>query len=212
MIEIDENAAERMWRDYCGAHPEVADQATPAAEYFGDSAELAEELLAFITYDPKRATAGLVADHVAESEPLPRIGSHWIACDGNGIPRVVLRIILDEAGTPITVEGLARETGVSRSWLYSQHHIRAEIGALHTRRQPSSSIPLTPQRQRATEASLLRRLEAATGRMRQLEEDNRQLRQALAEDLGTARTDRVTGKTSRRDTPEQRAAKLTGPG
>jgi small-conductance mechanosensitive channel len=119
---------------------------------------------------------------------------------------------LDEVGTPITLEGLAREAGVSRSWLYSQPDIRAEIQALRTRRQPSSPAPPTPRRQRATDASLLRRLEAATGRMRQLEEDNRQLRQALAEALGTARTDRVTGKTSRRDTPEQRAAKLIGPG
>lgn len=118
---------------------------------------------------------------------------------------------LDEAGAPITVEGLAREAGVSRSWLYCQPDIRAQIQALRTRRQPSSPVPLTPHRQRATDASLLRRLEAATTRTRQLEEDNRQLRQALAEALGTARTDRVTGKTSRRDTPEQRAPKLTEP-
>jgi hypothetical protein len=114
---------------------------------------------------------------------------------------------LADTGTPITLEALAREAGVSRSWLYSQPDIRAEIQALRTRHRPSSSSPLTPQRQRATDASLLRRLEAATGRIRQLEEDNGQLRQALAEALGTARTDRVTGRTPRRDTPEQRAAK-----
>ena len=118
---------------------------------------------------------------------------------------------LDDTGKTITFEAVASEAGVSRSWLYSQPDIRAEIRALRTRRQPESRAPLTPQRQRATDASLLRRLEAATARMRQLEEDNRQLREALAEALGTARTDRVTGATSRRDTPGRQATKLIGP-
>src|SRR5674536_261380 len=95
---------------------------------------------------------------------------------------------LDETGKSITFEAVAAEAGVSRSWLYSQQDIRSEIQALRTRRQPSPAAPLTPQRQRATEASLLRRLEATSQRMRHLEEDNRQLRQALAEALGSART------------------------
>src|SRR5664279_3877401 len=81
---------------------------------------------------------------------------------------------LDETGKSITFEAVAAEAGVSRSWLYSQQDIRAEIQALRTRRQPSPAAPLTPQRQRATEASLLRSLEATSQRMRHLEEDNRQ--------------------------------------
>src|SRR5674536_149267 len=101
---------------------------------------------------------------------------------------------LDETGKSITFEAVAAEAGVSRSWLYSQQDIRAEIQALRTRRQPSPAAPLTPQRQRATEASLLRSLEATSQRMRHLEEDNRQLRQALAEALGSARTAQTTGK------------------
>lgn len=117
---------------------------------------------------------------------------------------------LDDTGIAVTFEAVAREAGVSRSWLYSQADLRAEIQALRTRTQSPSSPP-TPQRQAATDASLLRRLEAATERLRQLEEDNRQLREALAEALGTARTARVTGKNSRRDTPGRRAAKLIGP-
>lgn len=73
------------------------------------------------------------------------------------------------------------------------------------------AAPLTPQRQAASEPSLLRRLEAATQRIRQLEEDNRQPREALAEALGTARTARITGTTSRRDTPGQHGPKLIDP-
>jgi len=117
---------------------------------------------------------------------------------------------LEEAGRPVTFEAVARQAGVSRSWLYSQPDIRTKIDQLRAR-HPSPTATLTPPRQRATEASLLRRLEAATERTRKLEEDNHQLRQALAEALGTGRERRVTGEASHRDTPEKRVAKVIGP-
>jgi small-conductance mechanosensitive channel len=118
---------------------------------------------------------------------------------------------LDATSTPITFEAVAREADVSRSWLYSQPDLRAEIQTLRSRNQPASASPPTPQRQRATDESLLRRLQAATQRVRQLEDDNRHLREALAEALGAARTARVTGTTSRRDTPGRHDTKLIGP-
>lgn len=118
---------------------------------------------------------------------------------------------LDQAGTAITFDAVAREAGVSRSWLSSQADLRGEIQALRARRQPPASTPRTRHRQAASDASLLRRLEAATQRIRQLEEDNRQLREALAEALGATRAARITGKNSRRDTPGQQAAELIGP-
>ena len=37
---------------------------------------------------PKRATAALVAEFADGDEELPRIGSHWICCDGSGHPRL----------------------------------------------------------------------------------------------------------------------------
>jgi hypothetical protein len=117
---------------------------------------------------------------------------------------------LDATNTPVTFEAVAREANVSRSWLYSQPDLRAEIQSLRARNQPASPA-LTPLRQRATDESLLRRLEAATERMRQLEEDNRQLREALAEALGAARATRVTGTTPRRDTPGRHGTKLINP-
>ncbi len=118
---------------------------------------------------------------------------------------------LDTTGKPITFEAVAREAAVSRSWLYTQHDLRDEIGRLRTRRQPSPAAPATPHRQQASDASLLRRLEAVTERMRRLDEDNRQLRAALAEALGSARTDRVLGQTPGLDTPGRKANKLIGP-
>jgi hypothetical protein len=41
---------------------------------------VADELLGLVLAGTKRATAGLVADHAHEREPLPRVGGHWIAC------------------------------------------------------------------------------------------------------------------------------------
>jgi uncharacterized protein YhfF len=90
--EIDRAAAEVMWRAYVDAHPEAVAAADDwTVEYFGDSPALANELLALVLDGTKRATAALVVEFIAENEPLPRVGSHWIACDGAGAPRVVLR-------------------------------------------------------------------------------------------------------------------------
>ena len=91
---VDRDAAAVMWQAYTEAHPEAV-RAAPehTVERFGDSDALADELLAYVLDGPKRATAALVDDFVAEAEPLPRVGSHWIACDGSGRPRVVIRSI-----------------------------------------------------------------------------------------------------------------------
>ena len=92
MVEPDRQAAAAMWAAYRTAHPEIPDEPL-VAEMFGDSPELADELLQFVVDGPKRATAGMVAEFVAEGEPLPRLGGHWIACDGSGAPRAVLRSV-----------------------------------------------------------------------------------------------------------------------
>ncbi len=81
-----------MWRRYRAAHPEAVN-ASPeyTVEHFGDSARLADELLEIVLSGRKRATAELVADFLAAGTPVPRIGSHWIACDSTGAPRIVIR-------------------------------------------------------------------------------------------------------------------------
>lgn len=90
--EVDRVAAAAMWEAYRAARPGAAAAAGDfTVEFFGDSVELADELLALVTHGPKRATASLVAEFAEEGEPLPRIGSHWIACDGRGAPVVVIR-------------------------------------------------------------------------------------------------------------------------
>ncbi len=96
---------------------------------------------------------------------------------------------IDAAGTPVTFEAVARAAGVSRSWLYGQPELRAEVERLRQARRRSPNQPV-PARQRASDASLLQRLETANARNGQLAQENRQLRQQLARVLGDARAER----------------------
>lgn len=118
---------------------------------------------------------------------------------------------LDAAGKPITFDSVAREAGVSRSWLYAQTDLRSEIERLRARHQSQPPGRVPPQRQRASDPSLLRRLEAATDRIRRLEQENRELRTAVEQALGERRTSTILGTTERRDTPGKRRSKLIGP-
>jgi uncharacterized protein YhfF len=94
LAAVDREAAAELWREYVCAHPAaVAAGAEHTVEQFGDSAELADELLGLVLSGRKRATATLVADFATDGQPLPRIGSHWVACDGAGAPRAVLRTV-----------------------------------------------------------------------------------------------------------------------
>jgi hypothetical protein len=94
---------------------------------------------------------------------------------------------LDAEGTAVTFEAVAQAAADSRSWLYAQPDIRAEIERLRDVHRRATATPI-PARQRATDASLLRRLEAAVQRNQQLAEENRRLRDQLARALGEQRS------------------------
>jgi hypothetical protein len=112
---------------------------------------------------------------------------------------------MDNTGAAISFDAIAREAGVSRSWLYSQPQLRAEIERLRDRRKPATPTAAVPDRQRASDASLLRRLEAATTRIRQLETENRDLHTALSQALGGRRSAAI------RDTPTNESTRAIGP-
>jgi hypothetical protein len=94
--------------------------------------------------------------------------------------------ILGNSGQAVTFEAVAAQAGVSRSWLYAQPDVRAEIERLRHARRRAPASPV-PARQRSSDASLLRRLEAANERIRRLTEDNKSLRERLALALGEQR-------------------------
>src|SRR5215472_3723783 len=94
---------------------------------------------------------------------------------------------MDNTGQPVTFEAVAANAGVSRSWLYAQADLRTQIERLRQRQRETPASPPIPSQQRTSAASLHRRLEAATTRIRHLEADNQQLRDALAHAIGEQR-------------------------
>jgi hypothetical protein len=119
---------------------------------------------------------------------------------------------LDRTGAPVTFRTVAQQASVSRSWLYTQPDIRAEIDRLRTTAWPTTE-PSVPARQRSSEASLQRRLKAANSRNRQLAEENSRLRRQLAEALGRLRLadEREPDKSAPAPAPASRSSVTIGP-
>lgn len=88
--EPDQEAGEAFWQRYLASSG--VDQGTRFTDLasFGDSVELADELLELILIGRKRATAGSIADYELEGVAIPKAGDRWIACDGRGVPRIVI--------------------------------------------------------------------------------------------------------------------------
>jgi uncharacterized protein YhfF len=92
LAPVDREAAARFWARATAAGVVAAGTPVPSVvEKFGDSAELADELIALVVDGPKRATAGALADYEHDGVPPPHVGDLWIAADGSGRPRALLR-------------------------------------------------------------------------------------------------------------------------
>ena len=102
---------------------------------------------------------------------------------------------LDATGTPITFAVVADNAGLSRSWLYRDPDIRAEIQRLRTATLQATRPP-APAAERATDASLHQRLSTLLGDNRALRDENRQLRDQIARLLGTERAEHPTNHAS----------------
>lgn len=93
---------------------------------------------------------------------------------------------LDRAGTPITFQAVATAAGVSRSWLYRNPDMRAQIE--HLRASSTGTEPGVPARERASRESLRGQLEALRLELAELRRHNKALRDQLARRLGEDRT------------------------
>ncbi len=97
---------------------------------------------------------------------------------------------LDASGEPVTISSVAHKAGVSRTYLYGQPDL---LEAIEKLREINSGLPHgVPRRQRATEASLLQRIEAPTARKKQLRAENADLRRDLPVSHGLLRHARLT--------------------
>ena len=96
---------------------------------------------------------------------------------------------LHATGQPITFTHVARTASVSRSWLYRQPDLRADIDRL--RRVATAQAVPVPSPERGSAESLRQRLEAALDEITRLKADNHQLREHLAQHLGHRRHNRI---------------------
>jgi uncharacterized protein YhfF len=123
---IDTNQVAQFWSRFLVAS--AADAATPvpaAVEPFGDSVELADELIELVVHEPKRATAAALVDYELEGAPLPEPGTISIATDGAGRARAVLRTTEVRIGPLTSVdESFAWDEGEgdrTREWWLAAH-------------------------------------------------------------------------------------------
>ncbi len=96
---------------------------------------------------------------------------------------------LGDSGQKSTVTQIAAHAGVSRSWLYAQPDLRVQLRQLSATPQPGE--PAAPQVERSSEASLRQRLSLAHERIRELDDDNRHLRDQIAVLHGQLRANRI---------------------
>lgn len=89
---IDLDKVEAFWSRAIASGAVAAGSPLPSViEPFGDSQELADELIDLVVRGPKRATAAALADFEIEQTSLPEPGLLSIATDGRGNARAVPR-------------------------------------------------------------------------------------------------------------------------
>ena len=140
--ELDPSIAEAFWQRYLGSVVDESAQGYSDLSCFGDSIDLANELIDLVLRGQKRATAGSLADYESEGVAVPKVGDRWIACDGLGQPRAVIETTEVRVGPLSSVdeqfawdEGEGDRTRVD--WL--QAHTR-----YFTRTHLAAGIPFHP--------------------------------------------------------------------
>jgi uncharacterized protein YhfF/GNAT superfamily N-acetyltransferase len=83
-------AVAAFWADYCRA-VRLAGTTPCQAWHFGDSPELAHELVELVLYGPKRATAELARPGIPDPATDPAPGGYCVVTESDGTPRAVIR-------------------------------------------------------------------------------------------------------------------------
>ena len=81
---------DRYWREFC-AQVRLPPDTGYQAWYFGDTPELAHELVELVLHGPKRATAGLSEVNDGLPQVKPVAGGYSVLTEHDGTPRAVIR-------------------------------------------------------------------------------------------------------------------------
>jgi uncharacterized protein YhfF len=98
----------RFWEQFC-ARSGVDPASRCDVFAFGDSPEMADELVGLVLTGPKRATAGLVWEYERSGDPLPEVGTFSVVVDGSGSPACVVET------TDVQIKPL-REVDAAFAW------------------------------------------------------------------------------------------------
>jgi uncharacterized protein YhfF len=89
---IDTEQVAQFWQRFLATGvPGISTSLPDLIEPFGDSVELADDLLELVIKGLKRATASALIDYQGDGDGPPRAGQVSIATDGTGRARAVLR-------------------------------------------------------------------------------------------------------------------------
>jgi len=100
---------------------------------------------------------------------------------------------LANRGETVTFRRVADAAGVSRSWLYQQPELRAQIDQLRSR-PASDNHAAVPTAEQATADSLRQLLHTYRAEINRLRAENQTLREQLARRLGAERTAAITSR------------------
>lgn len=132
--EPDPDVVAAFW-DRCRALCVEFPSAVPPVWAFGDTVELADELIELVVHGHKRATAGAVADYAGANEALPAVGDLSIVTDGAMCPRAVLEVADVRVGPLSSVDdAFAFDEGEgdrtlawwldAHTWFFSRSYVR----------------------------------------------------------------------------------------
>ena len=100
---------------------------------------------------------------------------------------------LANRGETVTFRRVADAAGVSRSWLYQQPELRAQINQLRGR-PTSRNHAAVPTAEQATADSLRQLVHTYRAEINRLRAENQTLREQLARRLGAERTAAITSR------------------
>ena len=89
---MDQKQIDSFWQGYLKTLPDdhPHHRASYTAWYFGDSSQLADELLQLVLAGVKTATASSVWEYEHENEPLPEVGAVSVILAGDETPRCII--------------------------------------------------------------------------------------------------------------------------
>jgi uncharacterized protein YhfF len=140
------------WQAYRSSLPAGVDPPAPYVESFtfGFTADDASEIASLVLDGAKTATGSVLWSYEADGKSIPRVGDHWIVCDGGGAPVCIIRttdvaiIPFDEVPETYAVEGGEGDRTLATwrpmYWRYIESECR-RIG-----REPDPKAPLVMER------------------------------------------------------------------